>query len=272
MEKDIQSFPLPDRSDFEHAAYQKVWLQKNGTKTTSIITTLGCPFDCDFCSRPVFGRLFRHRNLDAVFKEIEEIRKFGYDGLWIADDNFTLSLPYLEEFCQRIAGLKINWSCLSRSTGIDGSLARHMKAAGCQRVYIGLESGSQTTLNLMNKNATLEDGINAVHHFQKAGIQVAAFFIIGYPGETVSSIESTFNLALTLPLDDISFNVPYPLPGSRLYDRVSGIDENKDWVVENEVTFIYSSEFDPHWLRRRIAQTLQAFADKKNSPRLTSAD
>ena len=115
----------------------------------------------------------------------------------------------------------------------------------------------------MKKRATLEQGINAVHHFRKAGIETAAFFIVGYPGETNDSIEATFNLALTLPLDEISFNVPYPLPGSSLFDRVSGIDENKDWNKENEVTFLYNSEFDEGWLRRRIGQTMQAFAEKK---------
>jgi anaerobic magnesium-protoporphyrin IX monomethyl ester cyclase len=262
-ERNIQSFPLPDRSDFDHAAYQKVWFQKDGSKTTSIITTLGCPFSCDFCSRPVFGSVLRRRNLDAVFEEIEQIRLLGYDNLWIADDNFTLNLPYLEEFCRHMAARKINWSCLSRVTGIDAETARLMKEAGCQRVYLGLETGSQATLELMNKKATLEEGINAVHQFRTAGIEVAAFFIVGYPGETVSSIEETFRLALTLPLDYISFNVPFPLPGSKLFDRVSGVDEAKDWSKENEVTFVYRSEFDARWLRRRIGQTMRAFAEKK---------
>ncbi len=67
-------------------------MEKDGTDTTSIMVTLGCPFDCDFCSRPVFGNVYRRRNLDVVFEEIEQIRQLGYDQLWIADDNFTLEL------------------------------------------------------------------------------------------------------------------------------------------------------------------------------------
>lgn len=261
-EQEINSFPLPDRSDFDHAAYQKEWLNKAGSKTTSIMTTLGCPFDCDFCSRPVFGSLFRRRDLDLVFAEIDQIRSLGYDSLWIADDNFTLSLSYLSNFCQRIADQQISWSCLSRVTGINADIAHMMKAAGCKRVYLGLETGDQATLELMNKKASVEEGINAVHQFRKAGIEVAAFFIVGYPGETISSIEKTFELALTLPLDEISFNVPYPLPGSNLFNRVSGLD-GKDWNKENEVTFVYSSEFDPLWLEHRIGQTMKTFAEKR---------
>jgi anaerobic magnesium-protoporphyrin IX monomethyl ester cyclase len=262
-EQDIQLFPLPDRSGFDHTAYQKVWLEKNGSKTTSIMLSLGCPFSCDFCSRPVFGSIFRRRSLDAVFEEIEQICRLGYDSLWIADDNFTLNLLYLKEFCQRMVGKKVTWSCLSRVSEIDEETARLMKEAGCRRVYLGLETGSDATLQLMNKRATLDEGINAVHQFRKAGIETAAFFIVGYPGETISSIEATFKLALTLPLDEISFNVPYPLPGSKLFDRVSGLDENKDWNKENEATFVFSSEFDESWLRRRIGQTMQTFAEKK---------
>ena len=261
-EQEINSFPLPDRSDFNHAAYHKEWFDKTGSKTTSIMTTLGCPFSCDFCSRPVFGSLFRRRDLDVVFEEIDQISRLGYDSLWIADDNFTLNISYLSDFCQRMVGQQMSWSCLSRVTGITTDIAHMMKEAGCQRVYVGLETGDQTTLDLMNKKASVEEGIDAVHQFRNAGIEVAAFFIVGYPGETITSIEKTFRLALTLPLDYISFNVPYPLPGSNLFNRVSGLD-GKDWNKENEITFIYSSEFDPHWLKRRIEQTTEAFSEKK---------
>jgi len=261
-EEEINTFPLPDRSDFNHTAYQNEWFAKTGSKTTSIMTTLGCPFNCDFCSRPVFGNLFRRRDLEAVFAEIEQIRYLEYDSLWIADDNFTLNLSYLKEFCQRMAGQNMSWSCLSRVTGITADIAQMMREAGCQRVYLGLETGDQTTLNLMSKKATVEEGIDAVQKFRQAGIEVAAFFIVGYPGETISSMEKTFKLALSLPLDNISFNVPYPLPGSKLFERVSGLDE-RDWNKENEVTFVYSSEFDPDWLKSRIDQTMQAFDENK---------
>ena len=262
-EKEIQTFPLPDRSGFDHAAYQKVWLGINGSKTTSIMLTRGCPFNCDFCSRPVYGNAFRLRDLDSVFDEIAQIRGLGYDSLWIADDNFTLNLSYLQSFCQRMAGQHTAWSCLSRVTGVNEDVARMMKESGCRKVYLGLETGSQPTLQLMNKRATVEEGINAVEQFHRVGIETAAFFIVGYPLETLTSIEETFAHALALPLDEISFNVPYPLPGSRLFERVSGIDGTKDWNKENEVTFLYNSEFDQRWLRRRIGQTMKAFAEKK---------
>jgi anaerobic magnesium-protoporphyrin IX monomethyl ester cyclase len=239
---------------------------KNRSRTTSIIITLGCPYSCDFCSRPVFANLYRKRNLYVVFEEIRQVKALGYDQLWIADDNFTLDLDLLRQFCQHIHGFGMKWTCLSRVTGITLDMARLMKAAGCQRVYLGLESGSDATLRMMNKKATVEDGIQAVDYFRQAGIEVAAFFLVGYPTETLADIEKTFSLALDLPLDDISFNVPFPLPGSALFDRVSGIDPSRDWTHENDVSFMYASEFDQLWLKRRIRQTMRAFKLHKNLP------
>jgi anaerobic magnesium-protoporphyrin IX monomethyl ester cyclase len=138
-----------------------------------------------------------------------------------------------------------------------------MKESGCRRVHLGLESGSQTTLDLMNKQVTLEQGARAAELYRRAGIEVAAFFIVGYPGETVASIEETFKLALALPLDEISFNVPMPLPGSKLFERLGAPDEGKDWTRENEVTFVFPSDIDEAWLRRRIDETMKAFAAKQ---------
>ena len=181
----------------------------------------------------------------------------------------TITLPWmqaiLKAFCQRMAGEKMQWSCLSRVSGIDEEITRIMKESGCRRVYLGLETGNRDTLKLMKKQATLEEGQTAVHLFHQAGIEVAAFFIVGYPGETEAGIEDTFQFALDLPVDFISFNVPFPLPGSQLFAHVNKMDKNKDWDVENEVTFVYESGFDSRWLEQRINQTLQAFADKKKN-------
>jgi anaerobic magnesium-protoporphyrin IX monomethyl ester cyclase len=263
-ESTLRAFPLPDRSDFDHRAYQASWLEKSEPTTASIITTFGCPFDCEFCSKPVFGQLFRRRDLDVVFEEVRLLRALGYDSLWIADDNFTLDPRHLEEFCRRITPAGVAWSCLSRASGVKDAMALQMKEAGCRKVYLGLESGAEDTLRLMDKRVTVQEGAEAVERYHAAGIEVAAFFIVGYPGENAGSIEATLKLALDLPLDEISFNVPFPLPGSRLFDRVVGVDEAKDWTYENEVAFVYPSEFDEAWLRRRIDETVEAFTQRKD--------
>ena len=263
----LDRLPLPDRSGFNHHQYQAAMEKNSGLKQTSIIVTRGCPFSCDFCSKPVWGDRFRKPPLEKVFREIDEIRSYGYTSLWIADDCFTLDSEYLTAFCREMIrqGVPVGWTCLSRVDRLTPGLVDLMKRAGCIRVYLGLESGSNDTLRLMNKRITVEQGIRAVHLFSRAGIGTAGFFMVGYPKETVESIEKTFALVLSLPLDEAWFTVPLPLPGTPLFARVADLRKWEDWEVSNQVKFVFPSEFDERWLERRINETMEAFRKNKGS-------
>ena len=263
----LDRLPLPDRSAFDHWQYHAAMEKNGGLRQTSLIVTRGCPFSCDFCSKPVWGDLFRKPPMEKVFREIEEIRSLGYTCLWIADDCFTLDSEYLTAFCHEMIrrGVPVTWTCLSRVDRLTPGLVDLMKGAGCIRVYLGLESGSNETLRLMNKRVTVEQGIRAVHLFSQAGIGTAGFFMVGYPGETVESVEKTFSLVLSLPLDEAWFTIPLPLPGTPLFARVADLRQWEDWEVSNQVKFVYPSEFDERWLERRISETTEAFRKKKGS-------
>jgi anaerobic magnesium-protoporphyrin IX monomethyl ester cyclase len=263
----LDQLPLPDRSGFDHCQYQAAMEENTGLRQTSLIVTRGCPFSCDFCSKPIWGDLFRKPPLEKVFSEIEEIIALGYRALWIADDCFTLDNEYLTAFCHEMIrrNLPINWTCLSRVDRITPELAGLMKQAGCIRVYLGLESGSNETLRLMNKRVTVEQGIRAVQLFSQAGIGTAGFFMVGYPKESIESIEKTFALALSLPLDEAWFTIPLPLPGTPLFNRVADRLSWEDWEVSNQVKFVYPSEFDELWLGRRISETMAAFRKKRGA-------
>ena len=261
----LNRLPLPDRSGFDHHQYQTEMEKNTGLRQTSLIVTRGCPFSCDFCSKPVWGDQFRKPPLEKVFWEIEEIRSLGYTSLWIADDCFTLDSEYLAAFCNEMIRLDVpvRWTCLSRVDQLTPELVDLTKRAGCIRVYLGLESGCNETLRLMNKRVTVELGVRAVHLFSQAGIGTAGFFMVGYPKETIESIEKTFALVLTLPLDEAWFTIPLPLPGTPLFARIADLRKWEDWEVSNQVKFVYPSEFDEHWLGRRINETMDAFRKKK---------
>ena len=261
----LDPLPLPDRSFFDHPRYQAAMEKNTGCKQTSLIVTRGCPFSCDFCSKPVWGDLFRKPPLEKIFREIDEIITLGYTCLWIADDCFTLDTGYLTAFCREMIrrDRPVSWTCLSRVDRLTPDLVGLMKDAGCIRVYLGLESGSNETLALMNKRVTVEQGVRAVRLFSLAGIGTAGFFMVGYPGETIDSIESTFALALSLPLDEAWFTIPLPLPGTPLFARVADSAIWDDWKVSNQVKFVYPSAFDEEWLGRRISETMDAFRHKR---------
>jgi anaerobic magnesium-protoporphyrin IX monomethyl ester cyclase len=79
----------------------------------------------------------------------------------------------------------------------------------------------------------------------------------------MASIEQTLAFALSLPLQEISINVPYPLPGSPLFERVAEV-ESRDWETAGQISFLYRSEFDESWLRERIRSTMDRFREMQN--------
>jgi anaerobic magnesium-protoporphyrin IX monomethyl ester cyclase len=117
----------------------------------------------------------------------------------------------------------------------------------------------------MNKHNTIEAAEKTLDLFTNSGIETAGFFMVGYPGETHETIETTFAWALKLPLKEVSFTIPFPLPGTKLFEKVCGIKDNEDWSYENENRIIYQSEFDEAYLNKRIEETYVQFAHRQNS-------
>jgi anaerobic magnesium-protoporphyrin IX monomethyl ester cyclase len=266
-EKELNLLPIPDRAGYDHALYQRFWLDREGFSPASIMTTYGCPHSCDFCSKPIFGSYFRRRNMDRVMEEIRDIKSFGYDGLWIADDCFTLDLDHVRAFSNGLIeeNLRMRWTCLSRTEQIPVKDVELMQRSGCTKVFFGLESGSNTVLKLMNKHTTIEAAEHLIRIFSQCGIKTAGFFMVGYPGETYETIETTFAWALRLPLDEISFTIPFPLPDTPLFEKVCCTQKDADWSYENENRLIYQSEFDEGYLQRRIEETYAQFSARKRT-------
>ncbi|WXG42257.1 MAG: radical SAM protein [Candidatus Freyarchaeum deiterrae] len=229
--KNLDSMPFPARELFDNKGYKEYYFKKFGYTTTTIMSSRGCPFDCDFCSRPVFGNKLRTRSPANVVDEMETVVELGYDRIFFSDDCFTLSRKGLIEVCNEIIrrGVKIDWECLSRVDTVDREVTQKMKQAGCVRVFFGIESGNESVLALMNKRISLKQAEEAVHLTKQSGIQVGAFFIVGYPGENNETILDTVRFASSLPLDYLSFTMPYPIPGTPLYDRMKEDIIFEDW-------------------------------------------
>ena len=227
----LDRLPFPSRDMFDNEAYKHYYKSSFGYTTTSVMTSRGCPFLCDFCSRPVFGNSFRSRTASNIVDEVETVKKLGYERVWFADDCFTLNRNRLLGICDELVqrGVKIGWECLSRVDTVDLQVAQRMKRAGCVRVFLGLESGNDNVLKVMNKQATVKQAEEAVRIFKEVKVQTGAFFILGYPGENDGTILDTVDFASSLPLDYLSFTFPYPIPGTGLYQKVEKELSKTDW-------------------------------------------
>ena len=228
--KNLDQLPFPARSLLPNESYIRYGKKKYGFSITTVMSTRGCPFRCEFCSNVVFGGSYRERSAGNVVDEIAEVLALGYDRISFTDDVFTMKKERVVKVCREIRrrGLEFKWECLGRVDALDYPTAVEMKAAGCTRIFFGIESGDEQILKLMNKRITSEEARLAVNAAQHAGLQVGAFFIVGYPGDTEETVLKTLRFANSLPLDYLGLSMPYPLPGTDLYKRTKDRIK-RDW-------------------------------------------
>jgi anaerobic magnesium-protoporphyrin IX monomethyl ester cyclase len=246
--RDLDALPFPARELLPNARYIQFGKRSYGYSITTVMSTRGCPFTCEFCSNLVFGKSYRERSPLNVVDEIEEAIALGYERISFADDVFTLSSRRVLEICAEIRRrrLRFAWECLGRVDAFDPATARAMKAAGCFRVFFGIESGNDVILTLMKKQITTAQARSAVEAAHAAGLEVGAFFIVCYPGETDDSVLNTLRFATSLPLDYVGLTMPYPLPGTALLERV-GEHHTRPWRPRQAVlanhTLTYEGDF-----------------------------
>lgn len=199
-----------------------------------IMLTRGCPFACTFCAgHIVSGRRIRKHSPDFIINQIKylydrhKIREFH-----IIDDNFIFDKVYAKEFLRKLIDLDldISWATPNgvRIDSLDEELLKLMKESGLYLISLGIESGSDRVLSLMKKNITINKirgGIKLIHRF---GIDIAGFFIIGFPGETVEDIKKTIRFSLDLGLIRANYFTYLPFPGTESYSGlVSSGEINK---------------------------------------------
>jgi pyruvate-formate lyase-activating enzyme len=216
--EDINSLEFPARDlllnvkDFPASAF--------GT----LMASRGCPFQCIFCSsHKMFGRKVRFRTAPNIIEEILTVHRiFGTVDFHFEDDTFTLKKDLILEFCKCLKeeDMKISWSCPTRVDFITPEIVREMKSAGCSTISLGIESGSEETLNRIRKNITLNQIRNAVKIIKDAGIRVMGYFVFGFPWETEEHFKMTLDFIEELDMDIIQHNFAVPLPGTELYEIV----------------------------------------------------
>ena len=225
--KDLDGLPFPARQLLPNQSYIQFGKKQYGYSITTVMSTRGCPYDCEFCSNVIFGGSYRERSAKNVVDEIEQALSIGYDRISFADDVFTMRQKRVLEVCEEIKqrSLQFNWECLARVDSIDAATYVEMYRAGCRRVYFGIESGDDTVLKLMNKKITADQARHAVMAAHQAGLEVGAFFILFYPGETNQTVleHAAFRHlpALGLPRADHAL----PAAGHEIIRKGEGADQ-----------------------------------------------
>ncbi len=187
-------------------------------------TSRGCPAKCSFCTAPTFhGKQARVNSADRILEELERITALGYREIFFRDETFTAYKKRNQRVCEEILsrGLDLTWICNGRVDMIDKETMALMKRAGCHYIKFGVESGVQEILDNIRKGTRVEQAIDAYRWAHEVGIDTHAHFMIGNPGDTKDTVQTTIDHALRLDPTTATFGISTPYPGTPLFDRVA---------------------------------------------------
>ena len=268
--KDLDILPFPE--------YSLIGKLDNNYKvrvvkppSAPLVTSRGCPYNCTYCSKAVFGDRVTFRSPENV---VEEICRLKYDSgvnqIDILDDNFTLKKDRAERILDLFINKRLNMAINLQSgvhiENIDEALLGKMKQANVIKMGFGIESAEETVLRMCRKRLDLHKVKTIVKAAKKSGIVVAGFFIMGLPGETRESVKKTIDFAKTLDLDAASFAMAIPFPGTELYEIVKekgrflvNPEENYDYGFFTSKAFFELEGMDEEEARYRFDLAYKSF-------------
>lgn len=238
---DLDALPDPDWARVDLPAYAARWRRRHGRWELNLSTARGCPYRCNWCAKPTWGRSYQVASPQRVAAQVHAAREHhAPDALWFTDDVFAVKPAWLAAFRAALGADPLPFRCNTRADLVrEGAYVRDLRAAGCREVWMGAESGSDTVLAAMDKDQTLADIETAVARLRGEGIRVGFFLQLGYPGERYADVLRTLDMVRRLRPDEIGVSVSYPLPGTPFHDRVKDQLRADNWErsMENRVLF-----------------------------------
>jgi anaerobic magnesium-protoporphyrin IX monomethyl ester cyclase len=210
--EDLDSLPAPNLSLIVGA--QRI-------RETPIMTSLGCPFDCTFCTVTLmFGRRYRCRSPENVVAELEAKRP---RAVFFYDDNFAAKKRRLKVLLRMMIerDLTMDWTAQVRTdVARDEELLELMRRSGCQRLALGFESIDQATLDGYAKSQTVDDIVHSIDALHRNKIKCHGMFVIGADSDTARTARETARFAERHGIDSLMLNVLTPGLGTRQYQMM----------------------------------------------------
>lgn len=242
--KDIDALPLPQRDKFWGIPREE-WKKVD---VSYVNTIRGCPYKCTYCASPFHWdrKTTRLRSPESVLEEMHHLKNnyyvptnFDYAAsanieekdqlkiedntiVYFVDDVFTVHKKRVKKMLRMMIkdNLKMRWKCEARADHLDDEICELMAEAGCERVKIGFESGSDRILSEVKKLETRDEMLKGADMLKKAGVPFSAYFMAGFPGETDEDLKQTIDFAKKVDADYYSLSVLAPYYGTELYDTL----------------------------------------------------
>ncbi len=236
---DLDTLPFPARHLVSKYDYGNIFGSKiMKGKTTSLITSRGCPCRCTFCQLSSTLAHYRSRSVDNVIQEIDEVVSDGYGSIAFADDNFLVDKKKVEKIMDHIIQQRYDllmWILDTRVDTADRKIYEKMRDAGVKVISFGIESGNQDILDFYNKKITTEQARKAIKLSNEMGFIIDANFILGAPMETKKQFNTTLKFAKSLPINHATFNHLEYVAGTPLWEKAV-----KEGKINPEEPLVYS--------------------------------
>lgn len=239
---EIDMLKFPERDNF----WGLTEVEKRSVDVSYICSIRGCPYRCNYCASPfMWGRdKTQFRSPDSVLSEMRHLKENYWDTsneydysasanagaksdliirdntiVYFVDDVFTVRKRRVKEILRGISeqGLGMDWKCEARTDHLDEEICELMAAAGCVRVKLGFESGSDRILSQIQKDETKDDMRRGAKMLKAAGVPFTAYFMAGFPGETDDDLRETIKFAEEIDADYYSLSVLSPYYGTKMY-------------------------------------------------------
>lgn len=242
VNQNVDSLPFPERDKFWSLTEE----EKQTVDVSYICSIRGCPYRCNYCASPFHWKRDKtqFRSPDSVISEMRNLKENYWDSkkdydfsasansapknslvikdntiVYFVDDVFTVRRRRVKEILRRMndEGLGMRWKCEARTDHLDEEICQLMSEAGCARVKLGFESGSDRILTQIQKDETKDDMRRGVKLLKEAGVPFTAYFMTGFPGETDDDLKQTIEFAKEIDADFYSLSVLAPYFGTKMY-------------------------------------------------------
>jgi radical SAM superfamily enzyme YgiQ (UPF0313 family) len=238
---------LPE-ADFSDLPLKEYTLPFSREPVFMIETSRGCPHDCTFCvGRIYYSKCFRYRDPKKIVDEIENINNaFGVRNFLFWADTWMLGLKKAEQTCDEIIKRKldINFFANARVDSSPTFLLKKMKKAGCNLLGYGVESCVQKILDNVKKGTSVLQIKTAIKNANKIGIPNVSHIIIGLPGETWKTVNTTLKHLIKFNPTYLNAYCPVPYPGTLLFEYAKKKKwiETYNWSMYEELNAVMHNE------------------------------
>ena len=263
------NFPLPARDLIDMQRYREAWQSAHGRFSLNLVASRGCPYRCNWCAKPIFGDTYATRDPSDVADEMMILqRSYNAEHLWFADDIFALNPKWVEQFAREVESrdCAVPFKIQARADRLGASTATALKRAGCEEVWMGVESGSQKILDAMDKGLRVEEVVSARKELSEQGIRTCYFLQFGYPGEAWEDLRKTIELVRETKPDDIGISFSYPLPNTYFHEQVrSQLGEKRNWSDSEDLCVMFKGTYNDLFYRA-VRDALHAEVEAYKSP------